>query len=387
MKESEPVTARRARSRRLLLEAVRTHGALSRSELSRSTGLARSAVAHGVQGLLDEGLLEERLPDAARRTARRGRPSALLVPSAPPGWVAAIDFGHAHVSVAIADTVGDMRAELHTPVDVDGRAIDAFDTATAMFDRAVREVGIDPQQILAVCAGVPGPVDGTTGQVRSPTILASWVDVDPARELGARLGRRVHIANDADMGAHGELRFGAATGARDFLYIKASHGIGAGLVLDGRTYRGSVGIAGEIGHTQLGDGGAWCRCGNRGCLETVVSSTQVRRQLAHVLAAEGDEWPTGMLENPVALRILTTAGRTIGRVIADLCNCLNPSLVVIGGDLGTIGVPVVSGVRESLDQYAQPATAATVDVRAAALGQRAELVGAMAYAIDTLTLR
>lgn len=386
MPDPNALSARRARSRRQLLEAVRTSGAVTRAELGRITGLSRSAVAHGVQGLLDDRLVEERVPDVGQRTATRGRPSALLVPAAPRGSVVAIDFGHAHVSVAIADTKGDLEAELRTPVEVDGHALHALDAAASMVEVAADQAGIETAAVLAVCAGIPGPIDAATGRVRSPTILSDWVDIDPRRELESRLGLPVRVANDADLGALGELRFGAALGVRDLLYLKASHGIGAGLVLDGRTYRGAVGIAGEIGHTQLSDTGEWCRCGNRGCLETVVSSTHVRRQLAQVLP-HGAAPSADALADPIARRILATAGRTIGRVLADLCNCLNPSVVVMGGELGTYGDPVTAGVREALDRYAQPATAAAVDVRTAALGERAELMGAIAMAIDTVTRR
>lgn len=386
MTDRDPVSKRRARSRRELLDAVRSGDAITRADLSQLTGLSRSAVAQGVQALVDDGLLTERMPRTDRPGRARGRPSSLLVPAAPAGSVVAIDFGHAHVSVAVADTAGRPRAERRESLDVDGHAVDAFDRAARMVIEAIAGAGVGGDEILAVCAGVPGPIDALSGRVRSPTILSAWVDLDPQHELAQRLGRPVRIGNDADMGAQGELRFGTARGARDLLYVKASHGIGAGLVLDGRTYRGSGGIAGEIGHTQLNDGGAWCRCGNRGCLETVVSSTQVRRQLAQVMPGldDSDHWPDA-LDDPIAVRIVTTAGRTIGRVLADLCNCLNPALIVIGGELGLLGEPMVAGVRESLDRYAQPATAAAVDVRAAALGLRAELLGSVAVAIDTVT--
>lgn len=379
-------SARRNRSRRLLLDAVHAHGAATRADLARSTGLSRSAVAQGVQALVDDGLIAETYPDAPTRTGARGRPSALLVPAAPSGWVVGIDFGHAHVAAALAGTDGTVRTLRRGALDVDGRSIDALDLAARLVAECLDEAGVDAGQVLGAGAGIPGPIDVASRLVRSPTILSTWVDLDPVAELSRRLGLPVRVGNDADLGAQGELRFGAARGARDFLYVKASHGIGAGLVLNGATYRGSVGIAGEIGHTQLAEGGAWCRCGNRGCLETVVSITEVRRQLEQVRPGElGDDaaaWPDGLLDDPVAERIVVTAGRTIGRVLADLCNCLNPGLIVIGGELGAAGAPLVDGVRESIDRRAQPATAGAVQVRAGALGPRAELMGAVAVAIE-----
>jgi predicted NBD/HSP70 family sugar kinase len=188
------------------------------------------------------------------------------------------------------------------------------------------------------------------------------------------------------MGAQGELRFGGARGYRNFIYVKASHGIGAGLVLNGETYHGGLGIAGEIGHTQLPDADNWCRCGNRGCLEAVVSISEVRRQLAHVRPETAGDEPDRSLArigtDPVAGRVIAAAGRTLGRVLADLCNALNPEAIILGGELGTAGAPLLLGVRDSIDRYAQPAAAHSVNVRSADLGLRSELMGAIATAIQ-----
>jgi predicted NBD/HSP70 family sugar kinase len=373
---------RQARSHGQVLEIVRDRGQVTRIELGRLTGLSRSAVTEVVRGLLHDGLVrEERIPP--HTIGRRGRPSSLLSPARPPGFVVGIDFGHAHVAVALADTAGTIQASRRRAVDVDGAAVRALDLAGSLTRELLADAGVAPGDLMAISAGIPGPIDRATALVRSPTILASWVDLDPSAELTARIGAPVRVGNDADMGAQGELHYGAARGYRDFMYVKASTGIGAGLVFGGQTYRGSLGIAGEIGHTQLPEAGNWCRCGNRGCLETVVSITQVEAQIAPLgLAPDPQECLAAAAAHPVAARIIREAGRTIGRVLADLCNCLNPEAIILGGELGTAGEPFVAGVTESIDRYAQPATAKAVAVRAAQLGLHAELRGAIAHAID-----
>src|SRR6476659_164377 len=271
---------RRQRSRQQLLNAIRAQdGGITRSELSRVTGLSRSAIAEGVQDLLAERLVTEHRMESG---LGRGRPSAVLVPAAARGEVAGIDFGHSHVSVAVAQSSGRVLAEHRRTIDVDHQATGALDTAAALLARCLADAHLAASDLISVAAVIPGPLDIRTGLVRSPTILSTWVDLDPARELTTRLGRPVQVGNDANMGALGELRFGAARGCRDFVYVKASHGIGAGLVLNGDTYRGPLGIAGEIGHSQLPDADNWCRCGNRGCLEAVVSISEVKRQLTHI---------------------------------------------------------------------------------------------------------
>ncbi len=133
------------------------------------------------------------------------------------------------------------------------------------------------------------------------------------------------------MGALGEHRFGVARGARDIAYVRLSAGIGLGLILNGEPYRGRLGIAGELGHVRaVVDGGALCRCGNRGCLETVASAAAVADSLGvHVplvveLVTAGDER---------ALRAVAAAGEAVGTAVAAVVNVLNPELVVIGGEL------------------------------------------------------
>ncbi|MFE2566725.1 ROK family protein [Streptomyces mirabilis] len=209
----------------------------------------------------------------------------------------------------------------------------------------------------------------------------------PVRSTCRRRQRRRH-------GGRGEHAFGAARSIDDFLYIKASHGIGAGLALAGRTYHGSSGIAGEIGHTRLEGATNLCRYGNRGCLEIVVSITDVRRQLAHVLPAErpADPTPPGgppsladLVTRPAA-RVITDAGRTLGLVLADLVNCLNPAAIILGGELGAAGEPLAEGVRESINRYAQPVSAKAVTITAGTLQQRSELLGAVATAIQQSTV-
>jgi predicted NBD/HSP70 family sugar kinase len=312
----------------------------------------------------------------------------------PDGVVVGIDLGHAHVSAAVAAADGEVLVECTDELDVDHRPHDALELAATLARQALQSSARSLDDVLAVTAGIPGPLDVRTQVVRAPTILADWVDLDPAAELSRRIGRRTIVGNDADMGARGERAFGIARTFTDFLYIKASHGVGAGIVLDGRTYRGSTGIAGEIGHTQIAGASNWCRCGSRGCLETVVSIGEVRRQLAHVLSTSGAVVDAALVPpldqlrgNSSAARVITDVGRTIGRVVADLVNLLNPEAIVLGGELGAAGEPFVSGVRESIDRYAQPASAQVLQVVAGALGPRAELLGTLATSLRALDAR
>jgi len=279
--------------------------------------------------------------------------------------------------VALTDRDSRIVGEASAELDVDHQASRVLDRAAELLEGLLARAELGLRDVRAATAGIPGPVDPTTGTVQSPTILAGWVGLDLPAELRARTGLDVHIDNDANLGALGELTAGAGRGHRDFIYVKASNGIGAGLVLSGAVYRGAGGMAGEIGHTQLDPNGEWCRCGNRGCLEATVSVEVVRRQLEplgiDLLAAQD-------VTHPVARKVLAESGRTVGRVVASLCNALNPTAVILGGDLSATGDAFPDGVRESIERLAQPGTGGTVQVVVAELGRRAELFGAVAGA-------
>jgi predicted NBD/HSP70 family sugar kinase len=352
---------------------------LSRSELASSASMSPSGVTFLVRRLLREGRVVEVDPLAKGKGSGSGRPALRLRPTPVSGWVAGIDFGHKHISVALADGSGAEIASAMTLLSVDTNAQEAMNAACELLDRLCKTYEVD--DLVTIVAGIPGPVDAQRGVVRSPTILSGWVGLDPAKELERRLGHSVLVENDAVLGAIGEHRRGVAAGHDDVLYVKISDGIGAALILGGRIYKGSAGLAGEIGHNRLENNAELCRCGSRGCLEAVVSVDSVVAQLAH--SHEGvtiDRIDSLPFADEITDRIFSDAGRTVGQALSSLCNLLNPSLLVVGGTLGTANPALLTGIRLGIDQYAQPAAAQGMIIAAAQHGSRAELVGALSLA-------
>ena len=358
-----------------VVDELRRRGNASRGEIADATGLSRTTVTTLVADLQDRGLvIETGAPDGRGR----GRPPVRLRLDPSAGAAIGIDFGHAHVHVAVADlsatVLGDRRVEL----DVDGAPAKALDVAAALGHELVARAGLDPRRVVGAGMGLPGPLGAST-------ILRGWAELDPAKELTRRLGVTAIVGNDANLGALAELSLGAGRGMQDLVYLKLASGIGAGLVLGGRLHHGATGIAGEIGHVQVKQDGAVCRCGNRGCLETVASAQALLESLKP--AYGGELTMRGMLElaadsNHGAQRVIKDAGRAIGRAVADLCNSLNPEAIVVGGGLAASGAPLLEGIRESVDRYAQPGTADAVRLLPGELGERAEVLGALALALQ-----
>jgi len=364
-----------------LLAIMRAHGPLTRPEAARLTGMSVSGIRPLVARLVEDGhLLEQDAPAADRRP---GRPGTVLVPAVPDGVVLGLDFGHAHVGVAVADLAGVLLGWESRAVDVDHQADEALRTAATLARSVLRAAGRRPVEVRRVVAGVPGPVD-RAGRMRSSTIVSSWWELAIADEIAARLRvdpAAVDVENDARLGAWGERSAGAAAGCADFVYVKASHGLGAGLVLRGEPYLGGNGLTGELGHTVIEPEGAPCRCGSRGCLETVVAIEQVRERIRFVAGTADIEPLAELMALPAARRVVVEAGRTLGRALADVANLLDPQRIVLGGELAAAGEPLAEGVRESIGRYAQPAVA-KVPVVLGALGERAQVTGATVLAAD-----
>jgi predicted NBD/HSP70 family sugar kinase/biotin operon repressor len=383
----------RERNRLRVIDAMRTRGTISRAEIARHTGLSRSTVSSLVADLQAAGLVVERAADGVAAAGRQGgRPPVLISMDRSAGAVLGLDFGHRHVRVAVADLSYAVLAERIIELDIDDAAEEALDAAASLATEIVEEAGVDGGHVLAAGMGLPGPIDTRTRTVQSRSILPGWVGLDPAEEMERRLDLPVHVDNDANVGALGECTFGAGRGTHVMAYLRLSAGIGAGLVLNGRPFRGATGIAGEIGHVLVDPQGPICRCGNRGCLETFVAGPAlcelVRRSHGPLTVAQlvalAEEGDAG------CQRVIADAGRVVGRAVADLCNYLNPDLVVVGGELSVAGDLVIEPMREAVRRFAIPAAADGVEIVAGTLGDRAELLGALALAavtVDSLARR
>jgi predicted NBD/HSP70 family sugar kinase len=372
----------RERNRVEVIDVLRRRGTASRAEIARTTGLSRSTVGSLVAELQATGLVVERNGDVAPAGPTGGRPGVLLALDPSAGLALGVDFGHSHVRVALADLSSEVLAEDVRRLDVDRAADTALDTAVELVNDVLAGAGVGRDRVIGAGVGLPGPYDRLTGELGSSVILPGWSGLRPAAEVERRLGVQIELDNDANLGALGEATFGVAIGVQDLIYVKLASGVGAGLILDGRLYRGVRGIAGELGHVQVDPAGPICRCGNRGCVETLASGPVLLDLLRR---SHGEDLTTRDLValadggDVGARRALTDAGRSVGRALADLVNTLNPELVVIGGDLPAEAL--IEGVRESIARYALPAAAEAVSVTAGVLGERAEVLGALALLI------
>src|SRR3954452_9013946 len=368
-----------------VIHALRDEGLISRAEIARRTGLSRSTVSSLVSELQADGLVVERPEPAAARGEQGGRPPILLSFDASAGVAVGIDFDHHHVRVAVSDLSSRILAEREEQLDTDHLAHEGLDAAAGLVHELLEEAGVEASRVIGAGMCLPGPVHRPTGVVGSTAILPGWVGVAAADEMRQRLDLPILVDNDANLAALAEAAVGSGRDAKDLIYLMTSSGIGAGLVLNGRLYRGAEGLAGELGHVLVdADGPVW-RCGDRGCLETVAGTDALAELLRRShgdnldgraivrLARDGDLG---------ARRVIADAGRAIGKAAAALVNVLNPELLIVGGDLADAGDLLLDGVRESLERAALPTIVAGATVVAGSLGDRAEVLGAIALVLS-----
>ncbi|PVY97298.1 ROK family transcriptional regulator [Actinomycetospora cinnamomea] len=386
-------------NRRRVLDAVRGAGAPTQAEIAGVTGLAPATVSNIVRDLAAAGRVEAGDEVRGGRRVRAVR----LVRRA--GVVAGIDVGHRHVRVALADVADPAgavdhaappeRVEVRADLPDDHGVADGLDTASRLLDEVLARTGARRAALRGAVVGLPAPLDLATGAVGASGVLPGWVGVPVAGRVAEHLGVPSWVDNDATLGTLAEQRWGALRGVDDGLFLKLSDGVGAGLVLGGRLYRGPDGTAGEIGHVAVAPGdrfAAVCRCGHRGCLETLVSTRTVTAMLepllgapltiADVVARAHD----GSSGSAPARRVLADTGHHVGVALAGLCTVLTPRRIVVGGELAQAGPLLLAPLHAALEAAAVPGTVRTAEVVTADLAEHAPVLGALALALERCAL-
>jgi predicted NBD/HSP70 family sugar kinase len=341
-----------------------------------------------IDDLIDAGVVRK-TGQAPATSARTGRPPQLLSLEPRAAYAAGLDIGHDHVRAVLTDLVGTTLWDETVHLAVDGDPDRALSTAAALLDRAITEIGARRDRVLGLGLGIACPVDKVTGALHAEGIMPGWVGMRPAEELTHRTGLSARIINDANAGVLAERRFGAARDCENVVYLRLSSGIGAGVLCDGKMLRGGSGFAGELGHVTVEPLGDVCRCGNRGCLETVASPPAIAALLSRswrrpVTAAD----LTALLHegNRGTLRAIEDAGEAVGRALAFTAMLLNPELIVVGGDLAAAGEALFEPMRRSLARNTM-ASHAHLRILPGSLGDSAGVRGAAALVLETVPER
>jgi predicted NBD/HSP70 family sugar kinase len=362
-----------------VLDLIRERRAFTRGDVLDITGMSRMTVATRIDALLDAGLIVE----SGTEKVTSGRPSRRLEFNTAHAHVIAANVDTTHTTVALTDLAGRVTAEERIEVAVaDGPDV----TLNAIAEHAKRllsRAGIRREHVAAIALSIPGPVDPDTERPSQPPIMPGWDAYPIPDHLRDALGVPVLVSNDADAAALGEQR-AAHPDSRSLCFIKVSSGIGTGIVLGGRAYRGTDGGAGDIGHVKIaGHDDLVCQCGAHGCLAAAASGRAVARALTELgkPAASASDVGTYLADgDPDAARLTQAAGRVIGEVVATVVSLLNPSEVVLGGMLAS--PPLLAGVRETLYPRSLPRATRHLSISQSTLGEKATAVGLAAMVVE-----
>jgi predicted NBD/HSP70 family sugar kinase len=370
-----------------LARLIASHLAVTRADLVRVTGLARSTVTIGLDMLEHAGLIGN---FGVQATIGRGRPAEKLGLSPSFGLILVADLGARFARFSVHDLGQQMLAFTDAWLDIADGPESVLAVAVEALKTLVSQVDHQRPVPLVVVIGLPGPVDVERGTAVKPPLMPGWDGYPVADTLRAKLGCPVLCDNDVNLRALGEARAVAADQS-PLLYIKVSTGIGGGLVIaTGELYRGADGSAGDIGHIRMyGADDVLCACGNYGCIEALASAPAILRQLRRVDSA-GTALPTTPDELTSALKanekvtvgaVREAAGR-IGEVVADLVHFCNPARIVVGGGLTVPSDDILAGIRAVVYQRALPLATRNLVICHPALGEWSGTAGGLVLGIE-----
>jgi glucokinase len=306
----------------------------------------------------------------------------------------AVDLGGTHIRVGVVSESGELDHHTAIPTESHRGPQSVIGRIGEQINALAARVELPADIPIGVAS--PGPLNPRTGVVLYTPNLPNWRDVPFVQILQDATNRKVHIANDGNCAALGEIRFGSARGVDDLIYFALGTGVGGGIVSGGVLVDGVRGLGAEVGHLGIAMDGPRCSCGSIGCLEAFASGWAIKREAEAVATtADGDtirelagdgEIHAGIVAlaadngDQAARLILDRAGRALGAAMGALTNIFNPSMIVVGGGVATIGEHLMKPARETMLAYSFVDMRADVTIAYSALGKDTGIFGAAALA-------
>jgi predicted NBD/HSP70 family sugar kinase len=357
---------------------------ISRADIAREANLSRSTVSEIVNEILPMGIVTE----VGEGPSRGGRRPIVLEFRDEACVVLGVEMSGTHVVVLLTDLRGRVLTweTREHPVRTDPPGTRAL--IAELCGICLGHPSGQGRPLVGIGVAVPSPVDPSNPDKLSSVVLPDWEEKLGLDELSDQYGVPLMVDNDANLGALAEHWWGVGREAQDMAYIKAATGIGSGHVIGGEIYRGATGMAGEIGHISIDPQGKPCICGLRGCLVTMVGGAALEQRALEL----GPDYPESNLPrractvreieaaalagDPLALQVAQEAASHLGRAVAGMMNLMNPSLVIVGGELSRLGDLLLEPLRETVNRRTLVSSVIAAEIVVSELGPRSVAVGA-----------
>ncbi len=381
----------------LVLRLIHTQSPVSRAQVAAITGLNKSTVSSLADELLERNLIHE----IGSNSGGTGRPATLLEVNPRAGYIIGVELGVDFVSVAVTDFLGNIiwrRREDADPTEDQEKMINQ----TLRIVKEAMSFGKKKNfHFLGLGLATPGTVNLKEGLlIFAPNL--HWRSVPFGRIFAEQTKLRVFVENDANAAAIAEHLFGTARQCQNFVFVFAGVGIGGGLFLNGKLYRGNNGFAGEIGHSPImaEPSQTVCHCGNRGCWETyanqysIIQRVQARLEVKRssiipkLMAEQNSPLSIPLIKQAAdagdieAIESFTEAGHAMGQGFAGLINIFNPEKIILGGPLSIAGEYLLPSIKETVARHSLPEIDQQSEVLLSPFGPDASLIGAIAIVAD-----
>lgn len=387
----------RRMNRAIILGVFRTQKTLSRARLANETGLNPSTVSSIISELINENLIRE--TDLIQ--ASTGRPGRLLEINPEGGCALGIEINVDYIELLVTDFSANILWRQRKASNPETGQDGIMDQVLSQAKQAAEFIQANDSRLLGIGVGVPGMVDVAGGLLRLAPNL-HWENVPIRDILATYFDCPIYVENEANAAALGEYYFGAVQNVKDFIYLSAGIGLGSGIVMDGKLFRGMFGFAGEAGHMTLDINGEMCGCGKRGCWETFVGphavEQRVRRSLGNGAKSVLHDMSKGDLENivmddviqaamagdQIAKDALSEVAYYLGIGIANLVNLFNVEVIVLGGALNNASPLLLNDIERIVLENTLVPGREHLRIIPSAHGSDACIMGAITLVLDDI---
>ncbi|MBT1280079.1 ROK family transcriptional regulator [Thermoanaerobacter sp. CM-CNRG TB177] len=379
----------------IVLNTIRKKGNVSRADIAHITGLNKSTVSFLVDELINEGFVKEEGPGESKG----GRKPIILSINNKAGCIIGIDLDVNYILIVLTDLMANVIWEKKIDIKIGENQQTIIERLIELIDEAISSAPETIRGILGIGSGVPGIVDYKKGSILLAPNL-KWENVPLKQIIEDKFKIKVHIDNEANVGAIGEKWFGVGAKYNNLVYVSAGIGIGTGIIINGELYRGTVGLAGEMGHMTIDIYDHQCRCGNTGCWENYASEKALLEYInTQLLMGKSDEYINknnfytlsaidiidyARKGSKIAVEALKEIGRKLGVGVVNIINTFNPELIIIGNTLSLADDLILNEVLKEVEDKSLVYRYYKVKIKTSKLKFHAGAIGAVSLVISEL---